>query len=105
MEATLLDLVNVPQLGEKNGIPALMATIRNPANVRKFSDFSRNEERIFVKDFVDHLCTRHSMGFDRVELEDRPKAASLQKTTHTVHQSVEETLIQSPQKSHNISVK
>ena len=85
MEATLLDLVNVPQLGEKNGIPALMATIRNPANVRKFSDFSRNEERIFVKDFVDHLCTRHSMGFDRVELEDRPKAASLQKTTHTVH--------------------
>ena len=45
------------------------------------------------------------MGFDPVQLEDRPKAASLQKTTHTVHQSVEETLIQSPQKSHNISVK
>ena len=49
--------------------------------------------------------TRHSMGFDPVQLEDRPKAASLQKTTHTVHQSVEETLIQSPQKSHDISVK
>ena len=100
-----MDLVNVPQLEKKNGIPTLMATIRNPANVRKFSDFSRNEERIFIKGLVDHLLTRHSMGFDRVELEERPKAASLQKTTHTVHQSVNETLIQSPQKSHDVSVK
>jgi hypothetical protein len=104
-QITLFDLINVTNARREECDPGFDGDKQKFRQRQKILRFFTKRTAVFFKGLVDRNQVHDFIESIRVELEGSLKAASVPKTTHTVHQSGDKTLIQPPQKSHNISLK